>query len=112
MDSLDDLRVLDEFSNVTDGTEPVLYPSEERLSEVLVDIGYTMPTAGLYTLEQYLSRIGLHGDEGAGLWMASEDIVETALSLMEQAAGWPEVDGSTLQALRRRLARWVDTTIA
>lgn len=113
MDShIDNLIVLDVHSEVTDGEGPVLYPSEERLAEALVDIGYTMPTKGMYTVEDFLDRIGLHGDEGAGLWMSSERIVETALLLVEQAAQWPEIDGATLQALRQRLARWVDTTIA
>ncbi len=106
--ALDGLRILDGFSGVTSDSDTVLYPSEERLAADLSQVGYNMPTSGMYTLEEFLERVGT--TRNAGLSMSIEQLAALLLDLVSQATLWvadAELDMATVGAIIQRFARHI-----
>ncbi len=102
--TLDDIRILDEFSGVTN--ETVLYPSETRLASDLAELGYDMPDEGMYTVEAFLDRVGTTRE--AGLQMSLEALAALLMDLVAQAVQCDEINATTRQALITRFAQHID----
>lgn len=105
-DTLSAIRILDANSWVTDGST-VLYPSEARLEADLADINYCMPENGMYTVEEFLARVGTGQD--AGLQMSLETLAALLMDLAVQAAQYPrdEISSTTVGALIKRFAQHI-----
>ena len=106
--SIDDIIILDESSDVTGG-DIVLYPSEEKLAANLSEIGYDMPERGMYTVEEFLDRVGTDERPVRDVAELLMDLaVQATLCLAKGEKKQPgELDMVTVQALVYRFAKHI-----